>query len=254
MTENNKTVIVTSFWNRPILIRSLYKSTSMSASLPWRMLVVDNGSIGETKEWLRQWGSARSNVEIIEREPFSPNGENRRGSAEHGSALDFAMGHLRMEKSMVVIMDTDIIWLKPKWDKLFFEKLNNHDHVTTHRKDCTECPAPYISAFYMDFIHKNKIAFTPRLDEKMIVKKPTSMNDVGWMMNDYNGSGWCRLEHKTPGIGYARALAIRHESDPIAEHLYAGRKRSAGRIIKWVDGCFNELRKNIKKDLKNKKV
>lgn len=261
MSTDYQAVIVTSFWNKPGLIRALYQSSSMSASKRWKMLVVDNGSVGEAKKWLHGWSKNRKNVEVVSRIPFAQEGETRKGSAEHGAALDFAMTHLKREEKMIVIMDTDIIWMKPGWDDVFRGKLENYDHVTTNRKHCDSCPAPYISAFYMDFLKRNNISFSARTDERSIVIKPTEFNDVGWMLNDHNNNKWCMLDQKTPGIGYARALSIRMGDDIIAEHLYAGRKRSTGRIEKWINNCMDNLKKRIKiesfvssiKDKKDKK-
>lgn len=248
MDTEYKAVIVTSFWNKPGLIRALYQSSSMSAFQPWKMLIVDNGSVGEPKEWLSSWSKTRKNVEVISRVPSTQEGETRKGSAEHGAALDLAMDHLKNEKNMIVIMDTDIIWLKPGWDDIFRNKLENHDHVTTNRKQCDHCPAPYISAFYMEFLKRNKITFSARLDETKQVIRPTELNDVGWMMNDHNNERWCLLDQKTPGVGYARALSIKLDGEMIAEHLYAGRKRNVGRITKWVSTCIKILDDRIKKE------
>jgi hypothetical protein len=250
MSDNKELVIVTSFWNRPQLLKSLYYSTSLSLKIKWKMLVVDNGSCGPHKAWIDYWGRSlkRSNVEIITREAYSKNLSNRMSSAEHGAALDVAMKHLNGCQSLIVIMDSDIIWMKPRWNELFEKLLDTHDHITTVRKDCEICPAPYISAFYKKFIDNNNITFAPRTDERLQVLRPTAQNDVGWMMNNIRQDKWAVLSQKTPGIGYSRALLIKHEEEIIAEHLSAGRKRKNGRIESWTNACLDILKSNIKKD------
>lgn len=247
MSSKSSIVVVTSFFNKPRLLKSLYKSTSLSVSEPWRMLVIDNGSEGEYHQWIDSWKKINKNVSVIRRDTFAGKGQPRMGSAEHGAALDLAMDNMSSEKSMIVIADNDIIWLKKDWNLLFREKLNTFDHITTRRKNCPELPGPYISAFYMNFINTNEIKFSPRVDGKFQVLKPTEFNDVGCMLHYLPKEKWYPLSHSSPGIGYIRAMTIKDNEDVIAEHLGAGRKKSIGRIEKWINGCLDELRNNIDK-------
>lgn len=248
MSDSPQTVVVTSFWNRPKLLQGLHFSTRLSVRTSWRMLVVDNGSLGENKEWLYAWSSQMNNIEIISRDPFSSPEGKRMSSAEHGAALNLAMDHLKDSADMIVIADSDIVWMKPRWNEFFLEKLKNFDHITTYRRNCSECPAPYVSAFYMNFIRENNIDFSPRVNNHMEVIRPCIKNDVGWMMNDLPKDRWGVLSQAVPGIGYSRSLSIKYEQEQIAEHLAAGRKKKEGRISKWLSICIATLEKN-KKDL-----
>lgn len=246
MSDQLNTVIVTSFWNRPSLLKGLHFSSRRSIRGSWRMLVVDNGSVAENKDWLYSWAEEMANVKILRRESYSDLADKRMSSAEHGAALDLAMKELESSEEMIVIADSDIIFMKPRWDEFFAEKLKEYDHVTTHRKTCEDCPAPYISAFYMSFIKNNSLTFSPRVNDKMEVIRPTNKNDVGWKMNDLPKDRWCILSQAQPGVGYSRALSIKYESEQIAEHLSAGRKRKDGRIKKWMSVCLSVLENNKK--------
>jgi hypothetical protein len=239
-------VIVTSFWNRPMLLRGLYLSSKKSVRNKWRMLVVDNGSENENKQWLYEWSKNIDNLEIIRRSSYSQDCIARKSSAEHGAALDYAMSHLKGTDETIVIADSDIVWMKPHWDDSFLAQLENHEHVTTCRKYCKECPAPFLSAFNYNFIEKYSLSFLPRTDAELQVIRPTEMNDVGWMMNEIADERWKKLVQAPPGIGYSKALSITMDNEIIAEHLCAGRKKSGGRILKWSSGCMNILDQNIK--------
>lgn len=210
------------------------------------MLVVDNGSVSENKEWLYSWAEEVGNVKVIRREAYSPLEEKRMSSAEHGAALDVAIKDLESSKELIIISDSDIIFMMPRWDEFLAEKLNQYDHVTTHRKTCQNSPAPYLSAFYMDFIKNNNLTFAPRVNENMQVIRPTNQNDVGWQMNHLPKEKWGVLTQAAPGFGYSRALSIKFESEVIAEHLYGGRKRKDGRIKSWMGACLSVLEKNKK--------
>ena len=251
MSDQLNTVIVTSFWNRPSLLKGLHFSSRRSPRRNWRMLVVDNGSIAENKEWLYAWAEEVGNVKVIRRDAYSPLNEKRMSSAEHGAALDLAMQDLESSKELIVVSDSDIIFMLPRWDEFFSDKLKTYDHITTHRKACADYPAPYLSAFYMNFIINNNLIFAPRVDEKMEVIRPTNENDVGWQMNHLPKEKWGVLSQATPGLGYSRALSIKFESELVAEHLYAGRKRKDGRIKSWMSACLSVLEKN-KKELQEK--
>ena len=246
MSDQLNTVIVTSFWNRPSLLKGLHFSSRRSLRSRWRMLVVDNGSVADNKDWLYPWAEESGNVEVIRREAYSMAEDKRMSSAEHGAALDVAIKHLEGSKELIVISDSDIIFMMPRWDELLADNLNSYDHMTTNRKNCAECPAPYLSAFYMDFIKNNSLTFAPRVNSEMEVLRPTSQNDVGWKMNSLPKEKWGILTQSIPGHGYSRALSIKFGSEVIAEHLCAGRKKKEGRIKSWMSACLSVLENNKK--------
>lgn len=253
MSDQLNTVIVTSFWNRPLFLKGLHFSSRRAIRNKWRMLVVDNGSIAENKDWLYSWSEEVGNVTIVHRDAYSKAEDKRMSSAEHGAALDIAMQSLEGSKELIVISDSDVIFMMPRWDEFIAEKLKSYDHITTHRKASPAHPAPYLSAFYMDFIKNNSIKFAPRVNEKLEVIRPTNENDVGWQLNALPKERWGMLTHAAPGLGYSRALSIKFESELIAEHLYAGRKRKEGRIKSWMSMCMSVLENN-KKILREKEL
>jgi hypothetical protein len=240
--------ICTVSFNQNECIQSLHHSLSITCKLPWKMHVIDNGSIPSNLVSLREF-CKNSNINLLER---ICRYTMSRASEAHGDALDFAMEKVGNENSIMTIVDSDFFFVKNGWDAMLRDILPKFGHITTMRNFNVHHPAAFMSMFRKKIIKSKKISFMPIVGKNgKAIKisgqdgKKVNYHDVGYQLSKIQMSRWQKLRnipieiYHNPITSIEGSCDIHLQNFPIASHLSRGRigRRRSEVYTQWIEQC-----------------
>lgn len=232
-------------YNQPEFVSMLHESLKNTCTNPWRLHIIDNGSDKKYADTTRSACSA-DNIKYHSRECIFP---PSRASQAHGDALNYAVAKIGSEHSLMMLVDSDINFVKKGWDKLIRNSLPILGHVTTVRNQDMVLPAAFLSVFRKRSVLNKKISFMPeiRKNGKAIYGK-----DVGHRLSMIPANRWKKLGNNIingsdgliTNIGGSYEISI--DNIMIASHLSRGRfsKRRRDSLRDWISQCGTYLLNN----------
>lgn len=223
--------------NQPNLISSLHESVQSTCILPWKMHIVDNGSSERNLDASKSI-CADSKIGFYSR--TSEYGLSRSSQA-HGDALDYIVKTIGSENSLILIVDSDMFFVKKGWDEMLRSRLPISGHITTVRSETIISPAAFISLFRKRTIKNKRISFMPEVNK---TGKAVLGKDVGSQLARIPKSRWVNLENVQAGgkqgiTSIAGSYDISMDGVPIVSHLSRGRMsgRRKDFMEAWLDQC-----------------
>lgn len=230
--------------NQNECIHTLYESLRITCKSPWKMHVIDNGSIDSEVVELSKFCN-QNKINFISRKcRYNIN----RASQAHGDALDFIVKSIGDDNSLMTLVDSDFYFVKKGWDLILRSSLPRGGHITTMRGFNVHKPAAFMTMFRKRYIKNRRISFMPIVSK---TGKALEFKDVGHGLEEIQFSKWQRLSnvpssesaHKITSIEGSYDIAI--DVVPIASHLSRGRMAHRRREVhvKWAEECrkyFNE--------------
>lgn len=231
--------------NQPEFVSMLNNSLKKTCVHPWRLHIIDNGSNKKNSD-LTQSVCISNKINYIFRECVFP---PSRASQAHGDALNYAVANIGRDHSIMMLVDSDIQFVKKGWDAIARKSLPILGHVTTIRNQNTILPAAFISIFRKRSILNKKISFMPEMGKN---GKAIHGKDVGHQLYRIPASRWKKLGNniiQEPGgvvTKIAGSYDISIDDVMIASHLSRGRfsTRRRNKLEEWNLQCEEYFTKN----------
>lgn len=238
------THICTLIFNQPECLEALHESLQKTCVMPWELHVVDNGSEKSKLDRIINF-CVSNNIDIICRKcDFGM----ARASEAHGDGLDFIIKNFGVEDSIMMIVESDLYFVKKGWDRDLRLNLPKNGHATTIRNPAIYQPAAFLSMFRKKTITSKKISFMPRAKKN---GKAMSYHDVGYQLASIPNQRWHRLGNAmvTEENGITKISGshdIYNGRVKIASHLSRGRLSSRRKMSfsLWLDQCREYFKNN----------
>jgi glycosyltransferase involved in cell wall biosynthesis len=165
--------ILTICYNTADFVLNLFENIKSVSSMPFVLVVVDNGSHVSELEKLKSV-SKSDNFKLMQRQQadiYAP-------SRHHGEAIHCGIDSLA-DDDIVSIIDCDSVIIENSWDSHIVDLLSEYDHVTCKRPGAKFGCGAWFSAFRVGTVRNMQINFLPKLKENGSDLKSSDRYDVG---------------------------------------------------------------------------
>ncbi|MDC1472547.1 glycosyltransferase family 2 protein [Flavobacteriaceae bacterium] len=169
----NNFSIITVHYNSIRFIKLLVYSLEKLTFSNYTLVIVENGSKFSQKEKLIEFTKDYPNIKLLYNNPIYES-----ASYNHAMAVDLALSIIETE--IVVICDSDVVFLSKDWDVSLFELFSKNVAVVgfkaTGRNDF---PQIMLSAYKTEILRNKNISFLPSFQKG---EKISQYNDTGYQI------------------------------------------------------------------------